>query len=72
MFSKYGKLKCFCVFTPHPAHDQVLNRAAENWYTYRSLVTQRLEVVAQTLHERNFDALIDDHEVSCAILGSAV
>lgn len=43
---------------------QVLNRAAENWYTYRSLVTQRLEVVAQTLHERNYDALIDNHEVS--------
>jgi hypothetical protein len=41
----------------------VLNRAAENWYTYRSLVTQRLEVVAQTLHERNYDALIDNHEV---------
>lgn len=46
-----------------PGDYEQLNRSAENWYTYRGLVTQRLEVVARTLHERDYEALIDNHDV---------
>ena len=34
-----------------PGDYEVLNKDAENWYTYRGLVAQRLEVVARTLYE---------------------
>lgn len=50
----------------------MLNLAAENWYTYRSLVTQRLEVVARTLHERDYEALIDSQEVRYIVLTTSL
>ena len=46
-----------------PGDYELLNRAAENWYTYRGLVTQRLEVVARTLHERDYESLLEGQEV---------
>ena len=46
-----------------PGDYDELNKSAENWYTYRGLVTQRLEVVARTLHERDYESLIDGQEV---------
>ena len=46
-----------------PGDYEQLNKAAENWYTYRGLVTQRLEVVARTLHERDYESLIEGQEV---------
>jgi len=46
-----------------PGDYEELNQQAENWYTYRSLITQRLEVVVNTLNEHNYNDLVDQDDI---------
>jgi hypothetical protein len=46
-----------------PGDYEQLNAQAENWYTYRGLVSERLEIVVNTLEQNKFDNEIDGQEV---------
>lgn len=43
-----------------PGDYEKLNMTVENWYTYRGLVTERLELVVGFLHDQDLDSLIEN------------